>query len=325
MIIVRRPCDPPMFSTMRRLHDIERLGGVLRCPIRAVDWFVFGPVFLVVLMMMLLPVFPLPRIYQSSVTMAVSEDAEEQGWDELRASDLPSWLSIITPRVARRFDNRSDGRAFLKPYGLGEQDRLSRITELIVRDLKAVYDEKTHTTTVSFRHPDFKVAGEVVSWAGHEYCSYLQREEARDRTKLNERWANQMGKIEALKKQAEIHGERVEMAARALDAFRNSHNRYGETNPIPPGEEYQRLAAAVREAEAEYKVLLNRMRDLTMITGPARPPVRVVNYSGWAASYDYLFTPLIVRAGWGCLAAVICGAMMVIVTRGVLLLAGVRP
>ncbi|MEZ0218341.1 MAG: hypothetical protein ACAH89_14485 [Rariglobus sp.] len=326
-----------MFSSMRRLHDIK--GGVLRHPIRLWDWLVFGPVFLVVFAMVLLHAFPLLRIYQSSVTVAVAEDAKEQGWDELRASDLPSWLPIITPRVARRFDNRSDGRAFLKPYGFGEQDRLARITELIRQDLKAVYDEKTQTTTLYFRHPDFKVAGEVVLCVGQEYLFYLQREETTDRARLNKWWENRMLMIEAQKKQTEIHGERLEMAARALDAFRNSHNRIekkepeirgfrqgdnreGETDPSPPAEEYQRLAAAVQDAETGYKVHLDRLRDLTMITGPGRPPVRMVNYSGWAASYDFVFAPIIPRAMWGGLVALGCSVVAVVIARLTLCLVG---
>ncbi|MBC8040849.1 MAG: hypothetical protein H7Y06_09925 [Opitutaceae bacterium] len=309
---------------MSRLPDLKKISGVLRRPIRLLDWFLFGPVFIVIFSMALLHALPLPRIYQSSVTVAISENATEQGWDELRASDFPSWLPMITPRVARHFDTRIDGAAFLKPYGLGEKDRLSEITELIRRDSKAVYDEKTQTTTLYFRHPDFKVAGEVISLFGQEYVFHLQREEAKDLTAARKRWAKQMLKIEALKKEAETQQDRTEVSLDTLAAFRTSQNRVGGMGVMDSGDQYRRLLAAVHEEEAKFKVLLNRLRDLSMQTGPVPPPVRVVDYSGWAASHDYLLMPLIIRAVWGGLVAISCGVMMVMVTRSVLLLVGGR-
>lgn len=309
---------------MRCLHDIKGLGGVLRRPIRLVDWFVFGPVFLVIFTMVLLHALPLPRMYQSSVTVAVSEDAEEQGWDELHASDLPSWLPIITPRVARHFDNRIDRDALLRPYGLGKQTGLSEITELIRRDLKTVYDKKTQTMTLYFRHPDFKVAGDVVSWFGHEYVFHLQHQEMEGFSVSRNRRGKQFTLIEARKREALIQQQRVKESVGAMNAYRESHG-FENAEGIEINEQYRRLAETVQKAEAKFTGLLNQLRGLTMLSGPEPPPVRIVNYSGWAASHDYVLTPLISQSVWGGMAAVVCGVVMVVVTRSVLLLIGGRP
>lgn len=193
------------------------------------------------------------RIYQSTVTVAISESAKDDGWDELSVSDLCGWLPMITQQVARQFTRRYNAEPLL---GIKMKDREADwlVVEPKIRShLKAVVQPAASTLVVSYRHQDFKVAVDVVDAFGHAYEAYpLSRERENP-----EAMSRRMGKIK------------------------------------------------------NYKM------------GLQSSPVRVVA-SGWAASGDYLRRPIISHAVWGSLVAVVCGVVMVVVTRLALLLVGGR-
>jgi len=107
----------------------------LRRPIQSRDVVVFSLVFLATVTLAVYHAYKQPRIYQSSVTLAVSEVAKDYGWDELRASDFASWLPVITQRVAMRLtDDYDRPPAVLKSYGLDGGADLSAIESELRRN-----------------------------------------------------------------------------------------------------------------------------------------------------------------------------------------------
>lgn len=146
-------------------------------PVGRTEVFVFGTVVLVGVTLAVLAALAQPRIYQASVTVAVSESAKDYGWGELSVFDLSGWLPIITQQVAMQFTRRYNAEPLL---GIKMTDREADwlVVEPKIRNhLKAVVRPAANTLEVSYWHSDLKVARDVAETFGRAYEEFpLSRE-----------------------------------------------------------------------------------------------------------------------------------------------------
>ncbi|MDF3057875.1 MAG: sugar tyrosine-protein kinase [Rariglobus sp.] len=185
--VFKRPEDQPdrVRVWLRAIRE-----GVRR-PIGRREVFVFATVLLVGGTLAVMHALVQPRIYQSSVTVAVSESAKDYGWDTLSVSDLHGWLPVITQQVSRQFTRRPYAGPFLGLRMAGDDADWRVVDDRIHGNLQITVLPKSDTLTLSFRHEDFKVAGDVVDAFGRAYEAYPLRWESRNPEAMRRR----MGKI----------------------------------------------------------------------------------------------------------------------------------
>ena len=161
----------------------------VRRPIRRAEVFVFGTVVLVGVTLAVLHALAQPRIYQSSVTVEVSEDAKDYGWDEWSVSDLRGWMPMITQQVVRQFTRRYNAEPLLG-IKVAEREADWRAVEASIRGgLKVVGRPAENTLEISYRHSDFKVSGDVAEAFGRAYEAFPRWRENENPEAVRRRWA----------------------------------------------------------------------------------------------------------------------------------------
>ncbi len=293
----------------------EIFRGNFMCPLRSRDRIVFSLVFLAVFTLAVYHVCQQPRIYQSSVTLAVSESAKDYGWDDLRASDFPSWIPVITQRVAMRLTDDYDSPPMvLKSYGLDGGAGLSVIESVLRHNQKEVYHAETGTMDLYYQHQDFKLADNMIRRFANEYEMYCGYQERNDADSFQKSMGRRIRAFERLKPKIELQIQHAEDANRALQSYKEA-NADLPRDVMLARAEYQKLYQKLEEEQTSLIHLRYQVRDFTQQRNGGPSPVAVIKKSGWAPTNHYLIKPIIVNLGWGFLGAITAGILSVLALR----------
>jgi len=283
-------------------------------PIRSHDVIVFALVFLAAATLAVYQVCKQPRIYQSSVTLAVSENAHDYGWDDLRTSDFASWLPVITQRVAMRLSDTNGEPALMKSYGFEGGADLAAITSVLRHNLTTVFHAETGTMHLYYRHSDPQSAALVAERFGHEYEMYAHYQERNDTGNLQKRMDRYSRAFERVKPKIELQIQRAEDAKRALQSYQEA-NASLSIDELMARAEYRERKQKQEEERTALIHLRYEMENFALQTDGELSPVAVIKKSGWAPANQYLLKPIIVNLGWGFLGAITAGMLSVLAFR----------
>lgn len=222
-----------------------------------------------------------PRIYQSRIILGFSDDIKKRGWNELSLAELADWMPFIVQQVSLNFQNEDklkrliDADVEMRAVGADAYDVIWQRTGVVL-------NPQTRMMELSFRHPDFQVAGEVATWLGEGYENYLTNLARFDPESFQQRFPQRARRIEPVRGNLERWNEAVTDAEVSLEVFKKSA---GQTSN--ESSEYRYWVRSVAETRLERSKAYERLNSAFR-----EQPVRIVGNSGWAPTDSYLKAPI---------------------------------